>query len=209
MSEYENNLGKNNNNKGLLFSVVGVLTLIVAIVGATYAYFQATASNANTISGSAATSGLTLTITEEIVPTGDLIPQLGSAINSAAAANCVDGSSNAICQVYSITVNNTGSSAVKVNGTITFDGISSMGNLKWATSASKTSGYSTTGTTASTSSAVLESNISIAASSSSSKLYLIVWINETGSAQSDSGTFTATVTYNSSNGTGVTSTITS
>ena len=200
---------KDNTDKGLLFSIVGVLTLIVAIIGATYAYFQATASNSGTISGTAATSGLTLTITKEIVPTGGLIPQLGSAINAAAAANCVDGNSNAICHVYSITVNNTGSSAVKVNGTITFGGISSMGNLKWATSTSKTSGYSTTGTTASTSAVSLQSNVTINASSSSSKLYLIVWINETGSKQTDSGTFTATVNYNSSNGTGVTSTITS
>ena len=41
------------------------------------------------------------------------------------------------------------------------------------------------------------------------RFFVVVWINETTEIQNDSGTWRATVSFNSSNGTGVTSTITS
>ena len=40
---------KNNNGRGIFYGVIGVATLVVAIIGATFAYFTATATNNNTI----------------------------------------------------------------------------------------------------------------------------------------------------------------
>ena len=40
----------NNNGRGIFYGVIGVATLVVAIIGATFAYFTATASN-NVITG--------------------------------------------------------------------------------------------------------------------------------------------------------------
>jgi len=198
-----------NNNKGLLFSVVGVLTLIVAIVGATYAYFQATASNAGTISGTAASGGLDLTVAlSSTNATGNLVPQKDAAIQSAVTGisnkSCVDANGNTVCKVYTITVTNTGTATVVVNGTISLSA-STMANLKWTTGTSATAGF--TGANAKTVT-TLASDVSLAANASK-PFYVVVWISETGSAQnsSDRGSFTGTITFNSANN-GVTSTIT-
>lgn len=47
------------------------------------------------------------------------------------------------------------------------------------------------------------------ASGSYKQYWLVTWINETGAVQNDSGTWYATIEFSSSNGTGITSTITS
>ena len=39
--------------------------------------------------------------------------------------------------------------------------------------------------------------------------YMVIWINETNAVQNDSGTWRATIAFNTTNGTGITSTITS
>ena len=46
-------MNENNNGRGLFYGVIGVATLIVAIIGATFAYFSVNASitNNNGISG--------------------------------------------------------------------------------------------------------------------------------------------------------------
>ena len=211
MNENVNNLEKKNDNKGLLFSLVGVLTLLVAVVGATYAFFQVS-KTASGIEGQAAQTGLDLTVTKEYPATdadtsGNLVPQLASAINEAAALGCVSNK-NTICQVYRIDVSNTGQTPVTLKGTISFSGIDQMPNLKYSTSKSISSGYNTTGITASGTPTEVESDLTIQATDSST-IYLVVWVDETNEVQTDSGTFTATVTYNAANDKGVKSTITS
>ena len=51
-----------NNGKGIFYGVIGVATLVVAIIGATFAYFTASASNNNTITGNMATVKLALAV---------------------------------------------------------------------------------------------------------------------------------------------------
>ena len=41
---------ENNNGRGIFYGVIGVATLVVAIIGATFAYFSASAANNNAIS---------------------------------------------------------------------------------------------------------------------------------------------------------------
>lgn len=43
-----------NNKTNILYAAIGVLTLMVTITGATFAYFTATATNENTIKGNMA-----------------------------------------------------------------------------------------------------------------------------------------------------------
>ena len=55
---------ENENKKGLFYGVIGVATLIVTIIGATFAYFSATVNPNSAINGNiASVGGLVLTVT--------------------------------------------------------------------------------------------------------------------------------------------------
>ena len=208
----ENNKSTNY-NRGLLFSVVGVLTLIVAIAGATYAFFQATATNNDVVKGTAATSELKLEVSlASTNATGNMVPQLDSAIQSAVTgasgkSSCIDANNNTICKVYTIKVTNNGTSNAVLTGKLTLTA-ATMSNLKWTTGTSATAGFS--GTSAHDKSyTTLASSLNLAPTASQS-YYVVVWISETNSNQNDTdkGSFSGSVTFNSANGKGVTSTIT-
>ena len=49
---------ENKNGKGIFYGVIGVATLIVAIIGATFAYFTATTASGQYLTGTAATASL-------------------------------------------------------------------------------------------------------------------------------------------------------
>ena len=78
---------------GMFFGILGVATLLITIVGATYAYFTATASNNNVIQGNAAVTGIDLVV-EKISnePDAGLIPMLDSDIQKG-----VKGGRTALC----------------------------------------------------------------------------------------------------------------
>lgn len=210
---------KNKETKGIIFLAIGIMTVIAALAGASYAYFAYTISNNNVVNGTsdymAANAGLTLTVTHSTnnsVGTKKLIPQLSGGIATAANATnkCLDANGNAVCKIYTITIKNNTTSTLFVDGTFALTA-SSMPNLRWRIcSAANTCSGSTANTVSTT---TLGNTIRLAGGASST-LYTVVWINETGSAQTDSGTFTGVVTftaYSTSNKTltGVTSTITS
>ena len=140
-----------NNRKGtgVFYAVVGVATLVVAIVGATFAYFSASQSNTNTVKGEAATAGLTLSV-EPIVATTEsnnasdkLIPlqdgtasapfdknHIESALNGDVSRICLDDMGNTVCKLYKITVKNEGSTVIQLNGTLNLTA-TGYSNLKW------------------------------------------------------------------------------
>lgn len=212
-------INNDNDSKKILAMIVMIATLMVCTTSATYAWFAIAPVSNNTVTGTAASAGLTLTVTKS-APTstpGPMVPQLSSSLATAmnSTNKCIDGNGNTVCQVYTITVNNTSSAAVEVNGTITFSGSTSMPNLKWykatnATTLGATLDNTTNiGTAANTASAqTLASAVDLAATSGSATYYVVVWIREINSAQEDTGTFRATIEFTSSNGTGITSTIT-
>lgn len=209
---------KNNETKGIIFLAIGIMTVIAAIAGASYAYFAYTATNTNAVSGESdfvSSNPLTLTVTHSTsgsVATKKLIPQLSAGIGTAANSTnkCLDANGNAVCKIYTITIKNNTTSTLYVDGIFALTG-ASMPNLRWRTcSAANTC----TGSTANAASTTSLGNTIKLTGGASSTLYTVVWINETGSAQTDSGSFTGTVTftaYSTSNKTltGVTSTITS
>lgn len=224
-----------NNGKGIFYGVIGVATLIVAIIGATFAYFTATNTNTGTITGTAATAGLDLSVTAAEGYTSttnpNLVPQLTSTIGTASSDTnkCVDGNGNTVCKVYEVTVGNKGTSSVTIAGTITFSG-GTYANLKWGKSDTVTgftetnSNYTALGTTPNTdilidlkgSGTVGTKQLSSTGSAGATyTFYVIVYISETDGEQNttDTGTFQGTVTFNSASAdgtatSGVTSTFT-
>lgn len=204
-----------------------VLILFLSVTGFTYAYFAISASNTNTITGSAATVNLTLNV-EKVFPaatssnTGVLVPQLSSSLDKALKSGCVDANGNLVCQVYEISIANVGGTATQVvdgsvsfysNSGLTTDVSIDMPNLKWKliTSVDETTPNNS----------VLGNNVDLSANFNQNVFandvvlstddnevyYMIIWIEETSTDQTvDEGkTFYGKVEFNSSNGTGVTS----
>ena len=225
---------KINNFTKTQLTITLILILIISITGTTYAYFAITLTSNNTITGDAATVSLILDV-QKVFPkatstnNGYMVPQLstsGSATSPLANAmknGCVDANNNVICHVYKVFVQNDGGTATEVvDGAISFFGnqqlttnISTvMPNLKWRLVSSineTTPTNSTLGTntdhTASSTPDKFVTNVSLATNDSAT-YYLIIWINEINQDQPiDTGkTFYGVIEFNSSNGTGVTST---
>ena len=124
---------KKNNGRGIFYGVIGVATLVVAIVGATFAYFTATMSNNNVITGNMATIqfGLNVIKVTHVDETkGGMIPMSNSMVEAAvsdstttyadsskgAGTTCVDDNGNAVCQIYRIRVTNTGTASLFLDG---------------------------------------------------------------------------------------------
>lgn len=221
-----NNNGQSKDSKKITTIIVLILTLAFCTTGATYAFFALSKSDNTTITGTAATSTLELTVAQNFptkTNTGVMVPQRESALGTAMGSTygCVDGNSNVVCRVYTITIKNTSTAKVVVNGTITFAGSTGMPNLKWrkttntttlgsstAVSANNTTAWDiNAGTACTVSTGNGCTNVSLAKNATATYT-IVVWINETGSAQTDTGTYTATVKFEGKGGKGVTSTIT-
>ena len=90
----------------MLYFVVCCFTFAAVIIGATFAYFTASATNENTVTGNTATVSFGLKV--ERVTTIDmafgLVPMKNSQAPNAAKQKCYDDHKNAGCQMYKITV---------------------------------------------------------------------------------------------------------
>lgn len=239
-----NNASTNENKdaKGIALISIGILTILVAIAGATFAFFQVTANATFTGNSAYVANPLSLTVTHETastVGTKKLIPLVDTTLQTAVTGydnngSCLDVNENAICQVYSITIENLTTTNYYVSGTLTFTtnpattATTGMPNLKWAKGNSATSGFPTTTGPFFTSFSTATSNVALTTQTTnltdtvfltangttgdSKTFYIAVWISETGAVQNDSGTFTGTVSFTGysdqdSQVTGITSTI--
>ena len=108
-------MNNNNNGKGIFYGVIGVATLVVAIIGATFAYFAASTNSAdNAVSAaSSAVSDLRLTDVDDGIKS-NLIPidavnkykAKFPAVVGLTADSCKDDNHNHICSTYQFTVTN-------------------------------------------------------------------------------------------------------
>ena len=122
-----------NNGRGIFYGVIGVATLVVAIIGATFAYFTATAGN-NVITGNMASISLNLDVTKVTTvdeTLGGMIPMSNNMIEPALAADkgkgvCIDDNNNAVCQIYKITITNDSSAGQFVDGYVALKGGSGL-----------------------------------------------------------------------------------
>lgn len=212
---------------GIFYGVIGVCTLIVAIIGATFAYFTATAEDKTTIQGKAADTGLSLEVTHlSTDATAGLVPLLTTDLEKALLGDvatsekaCVDMNGNSVCQVYSIKVTNEGDTAVTIAGKLnlipvnTEEGVepaitSTFSNLKWRLLNSQTE-VKADGTVNATGVSNIVESVTVEAEASQT-YYIAVWIDENNNKQDDSdkGYFNGTVTFNSASGSGITATFT-
>ena len=209
---------KNNTNKsGLIYAIVGVAVLIVAVAGSAYAYYSATATDKDTVKGTAGGGAApTLTVKKESNASGNLVPidktvetltkgakgwnTTSNAVNTAwnAAQSCTDKNGNTVCQVYSVTVKNNSNTSVIYDITLTALSGAKTPNLdavKMASNISVTSVTSIKGVNKG-----ICTTTSVAGGGTSTACYFMVFITNLNSAQTDSGSFTGTVTAVGSNG---------
>ena len=93
-------------DKKMTTFLVCCISLVLTVVGATFAYFTASISDENTVTGNSAT--VTFSLRVEKVTTIDmafgLIPMKNNQAPNAASQKCLDDLGNAGCQMYKITV---------------------------------------------------------------------------------------------------------
>lgn len=209
---------KNNTNKsGLIYAIVGVAVLIVAVAGSAYAYYSATATDTSTVKGTAGGGAApTLTVKKESNASGNLVPidktvetltkgakgwnATSNAVNTTwnAAQSCTDKNGNTVCQVYSVTVKNNSNTSVIYDISLTALSGAKTPNLdavKMASNISVTSVTSIKGVNKG-----ICTTASVAGGGTSTACYFMVFITNLNSAQTDSGSFTGTVTAVGSNG---------
>ena len=130
---------ENSKGRGIFLGVVSVATLIVAIIGATFAWFSASVgSGENDVNLTAYQFDAELTVdrvfptaenaSKKIIPfvpdkvlregQGDQTNNMNYALNEA-TNKCVDSSGYLVCSLYKITVTNNGSDAIELDGTVT------------------------------------------------------------------------------------------
>lgn len=122
---------ENNNGRGIFYGVIGVATLVVAIIGATFAYFaastqgtnKAVATNAASVKGSLEIAEGASYVAPDLIPaskatmissfghTGDASANTGKCRGASAA----DHNANyGMCSYYTFTINNKASVAATV-----------------------------------------------------------------------------------------------
>lgn len=225
-----------NNRKGpgIFYAVVGVATLVVAIIGATFAYFSASANvTGDAITGTTATTGdFTLVVDEVYTNTdGTLIPLDADKVYGtdstylaeALKQQCLDDNGDVACHVYSFTLTNGGSASLltstdlklELTGTNT-----SADNWRWqvlsgdATSGFTADGKIVGGTTnpVTTATEVASTNLAAVGNTGNTvTYYVVIWLDDPGTGQTETGvTFTGTVTASSvdaaGNASGITAT---
>ena len=111
------------NNKKIFYFFVGCLVLSLIIIGATFAYFVASASNGNVVNGGTYSTNFSLTV--ERVTSVDmaygLVPMKNSEAPHAAEQMCYDDNGNAGCQIYKITVATDSEEPFFVDGYLTLN----------------------------------------------------------------------------------------
>ena len=204
--------------KGKYIFIIILFVYAILITSGTYAYLYAEDSNTNTFAGNMSTANVDLEVSR-VTPsenngTSRLVPLLDAALKNALKGNggvssCVDANKNVSCEVYKITLKNTGKSTLKLTGTITLvaSGANNIyQNLKWElldNATTRKSEYKTNGMERAT----LEKNFSISPNETK-EYYIALWISENGKDQrkTDMGVYGGLVEFNSSNGTGTTAT---
>lgn len=204
---------ENRKGTGVFYAVVGVATLVVAIIGATFAYFSASATNNTDVTGTTASkAALTLTIARvsDSNTVRNMIPMLSTdlqkGVTGTNSKSCIDANGNTVCQVYKVTIGNSSKDiGVTVDGTMN---LTSTGkNMKWQvlTDATTVNADATTVVQGTNGDIVKKQALT---AEGFQDFYLVIWLEETNTEQDadDAGKeFTGTVTFSGVNADGSTS----
>ena len=197
---------ENRKGSGIFLGVVSVATLVVAIIGATFAYFSASvSSNERAIGATAYEFDVKVTEIKMIQPgnvdnLGGIIPMnvntqvsgkgmLLYALNDA-TNKCVDSNNYQVCALYEATLSNGGSQDVTLNLAVMTDtneagsGGEAFSDLTFQALTENTGTYSLNGaaqtlmTTAGQSVNIENVSITIPAKTTDYKHYFVVYLNE-------------------------------
>lgn len=198
-------------NPSLIYAIVGITILIVAVVGSTYAYYAASVKNTTDIKGTTAGAGLDLKIdklsknaNQDLIPLDNDKETLtmaakgyGNSSNTFdATKSCIDINRYSVCQVYEITVTNNSTASVSLNGGVTSLEGDNTPNVDCAVMESNISVTNN----ASCQSATSFANNVLFGPNEVKKYYMIVYINNKNTAQTDVGVFNGVVTFASDTG---------
>lgn len=114
--------------RGIFFGVVGVLTLIVAIIGASLAYFSINArSDSDAIKVEAATVQIIYEDGKKVLAQSNMIPSTQTIAvkaynryleDSSTYEKCIDDNDQVVCGTYNFTVRNEGRTATPITITV-------------------------------------------------------------------------------------------
>ena len=195
-------------DKKKMYMIFGIVILIIAISGSAYAYYSATASA--TISGIAGGGNLTINVEKlSTSATGSLVPLdndvttlnkaiLGEGNTSGSFDNtkaCIDKNGYTACQIYKITISNNSKVSINLNGGVSLRGDDTP-NIECAVMDNTNSLSSNTTCKSSKS---LANKFSLGANTTHD-YYIIVYIKNINGLQTDTGNFTGTITFTSSDG---------
>lgn len=201
-------MNENNNGRGLFYGVIGVATLIVAIIGATFAWFSVNANitNNNGISGSTVElndTTITGTLTRVTQSTVSMVPlkteELQKGITGEGGQQCIDKNGAKVCDIYTLTINNTSSAPVSLAGNLNITA-TDMTDLRWSLLKSTTSAEGATAKEVNDT--VIVANELLAAETGTKTYYFVIWFNETDRPQNEQAgkSYTGTVTFAAANG---------
>ena len=181
--------GKKYPLKRIIIFLFGLIFYCLMITGGTYAYLYTSKKN-STMAGNMSTANIDLQVTR-VTPTpsnstSNLVPLLDAALKNALLGNggvssCIDANRNVSCEVYKVTIKNTGNSNLKLSSFITLvaSGANNIyQNLKWEQIENATT-RKTEYTTNGMSKSVLEKNFSLSVSETK-EYYFALWISENG-----------------------------
>lgn len=115
--------------QNIAYLIIGIATLMVATIGATFAYYTTTKSANSAFTGNMATISFDIEVDKKttVDESVGLIPMTNSMMQKAVAnasekGICVDDNGNVVCQVYKITVINESTASMFVDGYVTLTG---------------------------------------------------------------------------------------
>lgn len=93
-------------DRKMLYFIICCISIVLLVIGATYAYFTASVSSANVVKGDAATVSFSLNVQKvtSVDMAFGLIPMKNNQSPNAAMHKCRDDNGNAGCQMYKIIV---------------------------------------------------------------------------------------------------------
>ena len=132
----------NNNDRKMFITVLGIATLIVSILGATFAYFSAqTNSEANAVgAGAAEAPSLSLesypvhnNINTNMIPATENIATYAAfvKVQGVESEYCLDDNGNEVCSIYDFELVNTSDISQTVNVTLTTTYLNKFTNLSY------------------------------------------------------------------------------
>lgn len=220
---------ENKKGTGIFLGVVSVATLVVAIIGATFAYFSASANSAeDAVNVEAYQFTVGMSMRSLVGTKGKFIPlkpdttvshetyntNMSYALNVGTDSKiCIADDGFQVCELYEITFTNTSENSVTLDGVIktTLNGVEESDpkfkNLKAQIVDENTGVYSLSTTHQAVSlpenkdDTVPLTSSSITVPEGESTLYLVVWLNENGDQSEEMGAkYNGQIIFNSTAG---------